>query len=143
MSFKCLRALPMPLATEHAGTDEILLTIPGEILSIPLHACPEEHNPGCQCRRVFVGLQSGQPTTLARVSTSAHDDFAHECDVNPKLVSYSETEPDEPGVILHSIQCIEKALTDFQPGTLLRIHRVKGQIFLEDTWKSAAERIAI
>lgn len=135
---KCIRALSLPLAAEHSTRDDILMAAPGELLSIPVHACDQQNNPHCQCRRVFVGLQTGQPTTLARVCLADPAELHRETDASPGIIPYTVAGDTSDGVVLHGVECMASALRHFEPGTLLRINRTCNKVYLLDTWKSAA-----
>lgn len=143
MLTKCIRALSMPLAAEHSTRDDILMAAPGELLSIPVHACDQENNPHCQCRRVFVGLQTGQPTTLARVCLVDEAEVDAEASSSGEVVPYVVAGDTGDGVVLHGVKCMAHALRHFEPGTLLRVNRVMDKVYLEDTWKAAAVKMGI
>lgn len=135
---KCLRALSLPLAAEHSTREDILMAAPGELLSIPVDACDQQNNPHCQCRRVFVGLQTGQPTTLARVCLADPAELHSEADVSPDVIPYTFAGDTSDGIVLHGVECMAGALRHFEPGTLLRVNRTRSKVYLVDTWKCAA-----
>ncbi len=133
MLTKCLKALTSPLAAEHTLPDDILLAAPGELLSIPVHACREEHNPACQCRRVFVGIETGNPTTLARVCLADADTVHYQVEADSKVIPYTMAPDVSDGMVLHGVDCVANALRHFRPGALLRINRTATAVYLEDT----------
>jgi len=142
MMIKCLRALPTAMAAEHGQPGDIFLAAPGELLSIPVHACQEKNNPKCQCRRVFIGLSSGQPTTLARVGVSGLLQVQNECDQSDaiaRVMDDLDREVPNDGVLLHNPEGLAYAIRNFAPGTILRVSRTEDSILLEDTWRIAAE----
>lgn len=42
-------------------------------------------------------------------------------------------------IVLHGVESLAYALRHFEPGTLLRVTRTAGAVYLQDTWKVAVE----
>lgn len=141
MVMKCLRALSVPMAAEQGESGDIFLTAPEEILTIPIGACKEETNPACQCRRIFVGLSSAQPTTLARVSLCRGGEVRQIIDSNSKIMGEEEatrTSGNGSGLVsLHDPKAIAYAIRHFDVGALVRVQRTADSIMIEDIWKAS------
>ena len=130
----------MYLVLERLGPllqDDLFLTAPGELLSIPVHACREKNNPHCQCRRVFVGISSGNPTTLARIGLCATTEVEIECDSSSTVVRGTEEELADQGILLHEPAGIAYAIRQFEVGTIVRVDRTEDSVLIEDTWQAA------
>lgn len=136
---KCLRALPAAMAAEHALPGDVALAAPGELLSIPVHICREHNNPECQCRRIFVGLHSGQPSTLARVCIEELEEVLNESSQGSVVMPCNDDVDISSDIVLHGVESLAYALRHFEPGTLLRVTRTAGAVYLQDTWKVAVE----
>ena len=130
---KCRRALPTARAAEHGSISDIFLAAPGELLSIPVHACREKDNPRCQCRRVFVGLGTGQPTTLARISTCSIDEIDRECENSSDVFQTYDENPSEDGILLHELRALAHAIRQFEIGSIVRVDRTENAVILQDT----------
>lgn len=141
MPLKCIRALPSAMAEEHSQYGDIVMTAPGELLSIPVHPCGEKDNPHCQCRRVFVGISTSQPTTLARVHSESEDNLTRESHANPMIKSSNSTTNNDMGILLFGLNELAYALRDFEIGSLLRINRTEDAIYLVDTWKTEMRKL--
>lgn len=139
---KCLRALSVPLAAEHGESGDIFLTAPEEILTIPIGACKEETNPACQCRRIFVGLSSAQPTTLARVSMCKGSEIRQIVDNSSKVMGEEEAARRSASgsglVSLHDPKAIAYAIRHFDVGAFVRVQRTADSIMIEDIWKASS-----
>ncbi len=136
---KCLRALPQAMAAEHGAHDDLFLAAPGELLSIPVHACREKNNPRCQCRRVFVGINTGNPTTLARVSVCSADEINSACDNSTDIVRTFEEDAPEDGILLHDPNGVAYAIRNFETGSIIRVDRTNETVVLQDTWQQAVQ----
>lgn len=134
---KCLRALSSPMAAEHGCFDDLFLAAPGELLSIPVHACREKHNPHCQCRRVFVGISTGNPATLAQVSLCSEEEITSECNSSPDIIRTYEEALTEDGILLHDPHGIAYAIRHFDVGSIIRVDRTEKGVLLRDTWHQA------
>jgi len=140
MMIKCLRALPLPMAAEHGTDADIFMAAPGELLSIPVHACREQNNPNCQCRRVFVGLATGNPTTLAQVCLCSSEEIEHECDSSSDVVWATDEEVGDDSILLHDPQGIAYAIRQLSVGSIVRVDRSEDAIVLQDTWNLAIQQ---
>ena len=131
---KCLRALPLAMASEHGTSSDLFLAAPGELLSIPLHSCAEASNPSCQCRRIFIGLESGNPTTLARVCTADLDDLDRECRNSDAVIMAIPQEVDDNVTALLGIAEVAEALQHYAIGSVVRVDRTNQSLSICATY---------
>jgi hypothetical protein len=129
---RSIRALPEALFSEFSEPGDMHHANPGELLSIPTQVCDEDgavEEPPCMCRKMFLGLSSSRPTTLALVCEEDETVVYEESDE-------SNAVPFEPwmhdGVMIQGPRYVHKLARHFTPGCVVRLCRYGHQVWLDD-----------
>lgn len=122
---KCLRALSKPMLAELAEGQDFSYARTGELVSIPKTFCPDSGSQSCHCHRVFVGLTTGNPATLAIVCEDEPEFLADEIDSFESITEDTIliTSEDIP---LHGLSSLAATLHNVEVGTIIRVHREDG-----------------
>lgn len=126
---KFLRALTKPMLSEIAERQDFSFARPGEILSIPKLVCPESGSNSCHCHRVFVGLESGNPATLAVVCEDEPEFIADETGAFDNLSDEIITDQNED-IVLHGLSMVADTLRRLEVGSIIRVNHENGILSL-------------